>query len=71
MMAALASVVQDRQGASGHQDNGGDDNQQGGFHRDLATAGPPNPQQPNYRASNERAVNDLHVPRYGSVCSYE
>jgi hypothetical protein len=60
MMAALAGVVHNGQGASGHKHNGGDDNQQGGFHRDLATAGPPNPFKPQInRSSNERAMNKL------------
>ena len=61
MMAALAGVVHDRQGAAGHKHNGGDDNQQRGFHCDLATAGPPNPFNGQFNvAQNERAVNARH-----------
>ena len=71
-MSALARVVHDREGAAGHKHNGGKDNEDGGFHCDLATAGPPTPliAQIN-RASHERTVNGPHVPRYRSVCSCE
>jgi hypothetical protein len=41
MLAALAGVVHDRQGADGEQHNDGEDNCQGGLHCDLATAGLP------------------------------
>ena len=41
MMAALAGVVHDRQGAAGAEHDHREDNQQGGLHGDLANAGPP------------------------------
>ncbi len=57
-MAALARVVHNRQGAADPEHNRRENNQQGGLHSDLATAGPPNlPSRPNYRSSNEPTVN--------------
>ena len=41
VITALAGVVHDRQGASGHDHDGGEDNQQGSLHWDLTVAGPP------------------------------
>jgi hypothetical protein len=45
VLAALASIVHDRQRAAGHghDRSRGEDNQQGRLHFDLATAGPPKP----------------------------
>ncbi len=61
MMAALARVVHNRQGAADSDDNRRENNQQGGLHGDLATAGPPNlPSRPIYRSSNEPTVNARH-----------
>ncbi len=40
MMAALARVVHNRQGAADPEHNRRENNQQGGLHGDLATAGP-------------------------------
>ena len=58
MMAALARVVHNRQGAADPEYNRREHNQQRGLHGDLATAGPPNlPRRPNYRGSNEPTVN--------------
>jgi hypothetical protein len=60
VMAGLAGAVHDRQGAAGHKHHGGEDNQQRGFHRDLATAGPRTPFNGRLnRSSDERAVNEL------------
>jgi hypothetical protein len=42
VMAALAGVVHNRQGAANPKHDRRENNQQRGFHRDLATAGPPN-----------------------------
>jgi hypothetical protein len=57
-MAALARVVHNRQGAADPEHNRRENNQQGGLHGDLATAGPPNlPRRQNYRGSNEPTVN--------------
>ena len=41
MMAALARVVHNRQGAADPEHNGHENNQQGGLHGDLANAAPP------------------------------
>jgi len=61
MTAALAGAVHDRQSAAGYKHNGGENNQQRGSHRDLATAGPPNPYNGQFNvAQNERAVNARH-----------
>ncbi len=58
VMAALARVVHNRQGAADPEHNRRESNQQGGLHGDLATAGPPNlPRRQNYRGSNEPTVN--------------
>jgi hypothetical protein len=43
VMAALAGAVHDRQGAACTEHNHREDDQQGGLHGDLATAGPPEP----------------------------
>ena len=63
MMAALARVVHNRQGAADPERNRRENNQQGALHGDLATAGPPNllPHRPNYRGSNEPTVNARHL----------
>ena len=62
MMAALARVVHNRQGAADPEHNRRENNQQGGLHGDLATAGPPNlPRRRNYRGSNEPTVNAQHL----------
>ena len=42
MMAALAGIIHEGQGAAGPERNRREDNQKGGFHRDLATVVPPN-----------------------------
>ena len=55
VMAALARVVHDRQGAACAEHDHREDNQQGGLHGDLANAGP---QQSKFnRGSNEPSVN--------------
>jgi len=41
VMAALARVVHNRQGAADPEHNGHENNQQGGLHGDLANAAPP------------------------------
>ncbi len=67
MMAALARVVHNRQGAADPEHNRRENNQQGGLHGDLATAGPPNlPHRPNYRGSNEPTVNARHLQANGA-----
>ena len=63
VMAALARVVHNRQGAADPEHNRRENNQQGGLHGDLATAGPPNlPRRSNYRGSNEPTVNAPTTP---------
>jgi hypothetical protein len=62
VMAALARVVHNREGAADPEHNRRENNQQGGLHGDLATAGPPNlPRRPNYRGSNEPTVSARHL----------
>ena len=46
MLRALAGIVHDRQSPD-HEHRQGEDDQNGGFHCDLATAGP----NPNFRGS--------------------
>jgi len=58
VMASLARVVCNRQGAVDPHNNHRENNQQRDLHGDLATAGPPNlPRRSNYRGSNEPTVN--------------
>lgn len=64
MMAALAGVVHNREGASGPEHNYGQDNQQWVLHGDLAKV--PDYRPPNYRGSNEPNVNAGHrLPHCG------
>jgi len=46
VMAALARVVHNRQGAADPEHNGHENNQQGGLHGDLANAAPPDLPRP-------------------------
>jgi hypothetical protein len=67
VMAALAGVVHNREGASGPEHNYGQDNQQWVLHGDLASAGPRLP-SPNYRGSNEPNVNAPGTVCCNAVC---
>ncbi len=57
-MAALAGIIHEGQGAAGPERNRRENNQKGGFHRDLATVVPPNyPTCKINRGPNEHAMN--------------
>lgn len=51
MLPALAGVVHDRQSAADYEHHYREDDQQGGFHCDLATAGPKAYQPPIFGGS--------------------
>jgi hypothetical protein len=63
VLSALAGIIQNRQNAD-YEHRHGEDDQYGGFHCDLATAGLPNTYRSRFFVvQNEPAVNSVYSPR--------